>query len=187
MFDEIAPMYDYLSWLFLPDIEKYILNDIELNENDEVLDVGGGTGKLIKTVLREDPSVKGYVLDKSIGMMKRVPPKQEVIMGNSANLPFDSNSFDFVFCVDALHHFEDKNKSLAEMIRVSKPNGEVIILELDPENYITRFVEYGERVLGEPSKFYEIEYIKNIFVEEGFKVSIKNVNFFQYILSARKE
>ncbi len=120
-------------------------------------------------------------------MLERASSKENTIIGDSANLPFGSDSFDFVFCVDALHHFEDKNKSLAEMIRVSKPNGEVIILELDPENYITRFIEYGERVLGEPSKFYEIEYIKNIFVEEGFKVSIKNVNFFQYILSARKE
>ncbi|MEF8835624.1 MAG: methyltransferase domain-containing protein [Candidatus Thermoplasmatota archaeon] len=187
MFDEIAPVYDYFSWLFLPDIENYILNDVKLGENDEVLDVGGGTGKLIKTVLKENPRVKGYVLDRSRGMMERAPIKQEVIMGDSANLPFGSDSFDFVFCVDALHHFEDKNKSLTEMIRVSRPDGEIIILELDLEKYITRFVEYVERFLGEPSKFYEREYIKNIFLKNGFNVSIENVNFFQYILSAKKE
>ncbi|MBS3781006.1 MAG: methyltransferase domain-containing protein [Candidatus Thermoplasmatota archaeon] len=186
MFDEIAPLYDYLSWLFLPNIKRDILNHIELNEKDKILDVGGGTGKLIETILRIEPEVKGYVLDKSKGMLERAPPTQDEIVGNSSNLPFDSNCFDLVFCIDALHHFEHKNKSLTEIIRVSKPDGEIIILELDPNNYMTKFIEYVERSLGEPSSFYEKEEIKNIFLKKDFRVRIEKINFFQYILHAKR-
>ncbi len=186
MFDKIAPLYDPLSWLFLPDLKRDILEKIQLKENDKVLDVGGGTGKLIDIILRENPNVKGYVLDRSKSMLRRVPSKEEVIMGDSAILPFHSNCFDFVFCIDALHHFEDRNKSLAEMIRVSKKDGEIMILELDPNNYMTKFVEYGERIFGEPSKFYEDKYLKSVFLRKDFRVRIEKINFFQYLLHAKK-
>ncbi|MFW5945984.1 MAG: class I SAM-dependent methyltransferase [Candidatus Natronoplasma sp.] len=186
MFDKIATVYDHISWLFLPNVKRDILDHIQLKENDKVLDVGGGTGKLIDTVLRENPNVKGYVLDRSRSMLRKAPSKEEVILGDSAMLPFCSNCFDFVFCVDALHHFEDKNKSLAEMIRVSKMDGEIIILELDPNNYMTKFVEFGERILGEPSKFYEDKCLKRVFLKKGFRVRIEKINFFQYLLQAKR-
>jgi len=186
MFDKIAPVYDYLSWLFLPDIEKDILKNLQINESDIVLDVGGGTGKLIETMLEENAKVRGYVLDSSKKMLKRTSSEVEVIVGDSSTLPFESNCFDFIFCIDAFHHFENKNKSLMEIIRVSKTDGEVIILELDPNNHMTKFVEYGEKILGEPSNFYEKEHIKNIFQKEDFKVTIEKINFFQYILRAKR-
>ncbi len=186
MFDKIAPAYDQLSWLFLPNIKRDILGHIQLKEKDRVLDVGGGTGKLIEAVLEEKSNVEGYVLDRSKSMLDRAPSKDEVVLGDSATLPFRSNCFDFVFCVDALHHFEDKNESLSEMIRISKKDGEIIILELDPNNYMTKFVEYGERILGEPSNFSEDKYLKSIFLKRDFRVRIEKINFFQYILHARR-
>ncbi len=157
MFDKIAPVYDYFSWIFLPNIKRDILKDLQIDKNDKVLDVGGGTGKLIETMLEENPRVSGYVLDRSKKMLKRASSEGEVIVGDSSTLPFESKCFDFIFCIDALHHFENKNKSLMELMRVSKTDGEIIILELDPNNYIAKFVEYGENILGEPSNFYEKE------------------------------
>ncbi len=186
MFDEIAPVYDYLSWFFLPNTKKYILNNVQMSKNDKILDIGGGTGKLIETILKENTKVKGYVLDKSISMLKRSSLEEKVIVGDSATLPFGSNCFDFVFCIDALHHFEDKHKSLKEMIRVSKPDGEIIILELDPNNYLSKFIEYAERVMGESSKFYEKQYLKNVFLKRDFRVRIEKINFLQYILHAKR-
>ncbi len=186
MFDKIAPIYDHLSWLFLPNIKRDILNDLQMNDNDKVLDVGGGTGKLIETMLEENPRVNGYVLDKSNNMLKRAPSEVNVIVGDSSILPFESDCFDFIFCIDALHHFENQKKGVMEMIRVSKTDGEIIILELDPDNYMTKFVEYGEKVLGEPSNFYEKKRMKDIFRKKGFRVGIKKINFFQYIIRAKR-
>ncbi len=50
--------------------------------------------------------------------------------GSAAELPFLDASFDVVVCRTALHHFPDKEQSLAEMARVAKPGGRVVIADM---------------------------------------------------------
>ena len=54
-----------------------------------------------------------------------------VIEGNMTNLPYKDSSFDFVYCIAALHHLTSQDlrtKAIQEMIRVCKPNGFIFIL-----------------------------------------------------------
>jgi SAM-dependent methyltransferase len=50
--------------------------------------------------------------------------------GDAAQLPFVDASFDLVFCRFAVHHFEDPPKQLAEMARVCRPGGRVVISDM---------------------------------------------------------
>ncbi|MFP4186066.1 MAG: class I SAM-dependent methyltransferase [Thermoplasmata archaeon] len=186
MFDKLAPFYDSFSEIFLPDLKEYILDRTELEEKDKVLDVGGGTGQLMNVLSRIESTTRGYVIDRSKKMLSQANPNIDVILGDVSYLPFDSNTFDLVLCIDAFHHFERKDRSLDEMIRVLKDRGEVMILELEEGNPITGLVEKGERLFGEPTNFYEEDEIAEIFLEKGFEVKIEKINFFQYVLYAKR-
>jgi SAM-dependent methyltransferase len=52
--------------------------------------------------------------------------------GNAQRLPFVDDSFDVVFCRSSLHHFEDPTIAVAEMCRVCRRDGRVVLLDLVP-------------------------------------------------------
>jgi len=49
---------------------------------------------------------------------------------DAARLPFPDDSFDVTFCRFAVHHFDDPGEQLAEMVRVSRPEGRVAVIDL---------------------------------------------------------
>ena len=80
-----------------------------------VLEIGCGTGYWLKTLLPHVDQIIG--LDTSIGMLRRVSDLTgtiELVCGSADYPPFAANSFDLIFVVNALHHFNDK---LGFMIR----------------------------------------------------------------------
>ena len=55
---------------------------------------------------------------------------------DAGRLPFPDGSFDLTFCRFAVHHFADPSEQLAEMVRVSRPEGRVAVIDLvaaDPQ------------------------------------------------------
>jgi len=54
----------------------------------------------------------------------------EFRQGDAANMPFESESFDFLFCQAAFKNFSQPVKAIAEMYRVLRPGGTGIILDL---------------------------------------------------------
>ncbi len=186
IFDWIAPVYDRMSEIFIPDLEKYVFEKAELKREDRILDIGGGTGRFIDKLFMSEEDIEGYVLDRSKRMLIEVDPGIDVILGDASDLPFDPDTFDLVLCIDAFHHFEYKGESLDEMLRVVRSDGEVVILELEANHPLTRMIEIGERLLGESSRFYKKERFADVFLRNGFEVKIEKINFFQYILHAKK-
>lgn len=186
MFDRIAPVYDDLSGIFLSDLEKHIFERTDLNKGDKVLDVAGGTGRLMGNLSKMKPKTSEYVVDRSRNMLKRASSDTYLALGDASDLPFESNTFDLVVCIDAFHHFDRKRESLGEMIRVLGSDGEVIILELEANHPLTKIVEGMEFLVREPSSFYEKEKLVDVFLDSGLDVNIEKINFFQYILHASR-
>ena len=64
-------------------------------------------------------------------MKKCISKKLDVDFGDMLALPYDDNSFDFVYCIAALHHLSTEKlriQAIQEMIRVCKPTGKIFIL-----------------------------------------------------------
>lgn len=90
-----------------------------------ILEVACGEG----TKLRGLTAKKRTGLDISSTAIERAKTKlDEAIVGNAESLPFKNNSFDAVLSFFSLEHFEHPEKVLAEMIRVVKVGGEIVIL-----------------------------------------------------------
>ncbi|HIQ49730.1 MAG TPA: class I SAM-dependent methyltransferase [Nanoarchaeota archaeon] len=81
----------------------------------KILDVGSGFGVLEKFI-------KAIAVDINEEYLKIVPSKHKIKASGDA-LPFKSNSFDFVFCIDTIHLL----KSLKEIKRVLKRHGKLVV------------------------------------------------------------
>jgi ubiquinone/menaquinone biosynthesis C-methylase UbiE len=144
--DHAAVLYDYLAPLMLLGSEarlnRHALNALELAPNQQVLDVGCGTGTLTRmianctagqgsiTVTGVDAAAR--MIDVARRRAARTPQATyEIAMAEA--LPFESGAFDSAVSSLFFHHvdLDAKLASLNEMARVLKPNGKAIILDVD--------------------------------------------------------
>lgn len=89
-------------------------------------------------IVEEKYQTKGFALDISLESLllapyfikhlklKKIP---ERICADAYNLPFQDNSFSFVFCYQSLHHFPDPKPIIKEIYRVLKPQGHLFVNE----------------------------------------------------------
>lgn len=95
---------------------EYLKEKIELDSVKTCLDVACGTG-FSSFHLPLDKQITG--IDFSYRLLK-INPLKSKIQGSGYSLPFRSNSFDLVFGWEFLHHLDNPEKVLSEMVRVTK-------------------------------------------------------------------
>lgn len=154
-FDRVAPSYEQwmrnLGFIFT----RELFDHIEFAQGMRVLDLGGGPGIYSEAVSRTGAEVA--LLDSSTEMLEmasRKNPRVSLIQAQAHQIPFDDGYFDVVLCMDALHHFQYRERVLREMARVLKKGGRVYIQEFDGERITTRLLWILESLMGEKSHFY---------------------------------
>jgi ubiquinone/menaquinone biosynthesis C-methylase UbiE len=132
-YDAIASVYDrrYLHNDY-SGVENAVIAFAGENPAARVLEVGCGTGHWLRLLRSRGIRVAG--LDASIRMLSRARDQDRctVIRGLAEDLPWAAGSFDRVFCVHALHHFQNKERFLSEARRVLRPGGRMMTIGLDP-------------------------------------------------------
>jgi ubiquinone/menaquinone biosynthesis C-methylase UbiE len=121
---------------------------IPRHEDVRVLDVGTGMALTAKFLL-EHLSKKSHVvsLDPSEDVLKearRALPAEDkrrvtFIRGSADDLKFGNESFDMVVSVMVMHHIESVGESVAEMSRVLRPGGRLIIVDYSPDAHTLDF------------------------------------------------
>ncbi|OKY77228.1 MAG: SAM-dependent methyltransferase [Candidatus Methanohalarchaeum thermophilum] len=184
MFDYLAPFYDEFLSVSGRYTTKPVLENASFREDSLVLDVGGGTGHLGEKI-SGSIDLDYIVLDESEKMLKRAARKDLycIIKSSSSYLPFRDEVFDYVVCVDALHHFEDKVKSLEEMMRVLKRDGVFYLLDFLPKKLVTRVICFFERLSGESTYFCSPSEIDKYIIGSS---EYRALNSFQFLLKANK-
>nr|WP_084249581.1 demethylmenaquinone methyltransferase [Sinomonas atrocyanea] len=157
MFDEVAPRYDVMNDLLslgqTRRWRKIVLDAVDASPGQRVLDLAAGTGTSSEPYA--DAGIDVVACDFSLGMLrvgKRRRPDIDFIAGDATNLPFADGSFDAVTISFGLRNVSDPRKALAEMLRVTKPGGRLVIAEFSsPVNPLwrTMYVEYLMRALPE--------------------------------------
>ncbi|HCY76688.1 MAG TPA: hypothetical protein DHV28_12280 [Ignavibacteriales bacterium] len=164
---------------YLVKIEEEIRNLIISNNYQNILEAGCGTGRWISSL--EDMSKKIFGLDYSFDMIKI--PKIDtshlnLVNADAVHIPFKDNFFDLIFCVNAIHHFTDKEKFIAECKRTLTNNGMLAVFGVDPLIDKDWYVyDYFESVYANDLKrFTSLKLLKNLLEAENFgEVEIKTV------------
>jgi demethylmenaquinone methyltransferase/2-methoxy-6-polyprenyl-1,4-benzoquinol methylase len=155
MFDTIAPKYDFLNHLLSFGIDKrwrrIAVRLIKAPEGGKVLDVATGTGDVALEIARVTPdSVMITGADFSPEMIalgqtkiaaspyaKRIDFK----VAPCEDLPFGSDTFDSVTIAFGIRNVVDRRLGLAELWRVIKPGGRIVILEFSiPRSAVFRWL-----------------------------------------------
>jgi demethylmenaquinone methyltransferase/2-methoxy-6-polyprenyl-1,4-benzoquinol methylase len=141
MFDNISHRYDFLNHFLSLGIDKgwrrKAIRLLSTIQPKTILDVATGTGDFAIQALSLQPE-KVTGIDISEGMLavgrKKIEAKKlekwvELKSGDSENIPFEENNFDAVTVAFGVRNFENLEKGLAEIYRVIKPGGMVVVLE----------------------------------------------------------
>lgn len=167
-FDWIAPFYDGLIVHFQrPDL---LASLIQAERGQRVLDVAGGTGLLARALEQKGAVVA--IIDLSAGMLEKARAKglkAELVLGDSAELPWEKETFDRVVMTDALHHMGRPQEALREALRVLKPGGRIGIQDFDAQRGWGLIAKVGERLLGNREKFWTSREIEDFLLGEGMQ------------------
>ena len=142
MFNNISGTYDFLNHFLSLGIDilwrrKAIRELIEINPQT-VLDVATGTGDFAfeSIAILKPKHIIG--VDISKGMLaiaeKKIKERKleevfSVQLGDSEGLNFDNDTFDAITVAFGVRNYENLEKGLADMLRVLKPKGKIVILE----------------------------------------------------------
>lgn len=96
-----------------------------------VLDVGCGKGRFARVLRERYPSASIAGFDLAEAMLLHVPKGVAPCAGSMTALPFRSGAFDCVYATESLEHAVDIETAVAEMCRVAKPGGRIVIIDKD--------------------------------------------------------
>ena len=141
VFDSVASKYDVMNDLMSLGLHRawkaYTVAVANLREGDRVLDLAGGTGDLSRAFARKVGD-KGLVVHTDINeaMLRRGRDRLldeglvlPTVICDAEVLPFASGSFDLVSVAFGLRNMTHKDRALAEMNRVLRPGGRLLVLE----------------------------------------------------------
>jgi demethylmenaquinone methyltransferase/2-methoxy-6-polyprenyl-1,4-benzoquinol methylase len=134
MFDGVAKNYDkandLLSFGSARIWRKKVAKLVNSQPGQKILDLAAGTGSSSIVFLRE--GVKVVAADFSMGMLeegRKRHPELEFVFADASALPFADREFDTVTISFGIRNVEKTEVALAEMLRVLKPGGKLVVCE----------------------------------------------------------
>ncbi len=141
VFDSVAPKYDVMNDLMSMGLHRawkaYTVAVANLRPGQAVLDIAGGTGDLARAFARKvGPTGTVVHTDINEAMLRQGRDRLideglvlPTLLCDGEKLPFATASFDLVSVAFGLRNMTHKDAALAEMNRVLKPAGRLLVLE----------------------------------------------------------
>lgn len=135
MFDRIAGGYDLMNQAMTAGLHhrwRARAADLaEIGPGSRVLDVATGTGDLaIELAARGADVVGSDFSERMLDQARRKAPRIAFEWGDALELPYEDDSFDAATVGFGARNFSDLDRGVAEMARVVRPGGKVVILEI---------------------------------------------------------
>jgi ubiquinone/menaquinone biosynthesis C-methylase UbiE len=137
-----------------------------------VLDVGCGKGRFARVLRENHPRGRIYGFDLAVAMLKFLPEGVHGCAGSMTALPFDSESFDYAYATESLEHAIDIEGAVAEICRVVKPGGRIVIIDKNAE-------QWGRLETPEWEKWFERKELERLLARDCRKVSSQPISYWE--------
>ncbi len=138
-FDTIARDYDRMNRVMTFGLDHCWRRRAVRGLQGDVLDVACGTGDMVLELKKRGCTVTGIDLSEEMISIAKTKASATYIVGDAEHLPFPDATFDAVTCAFGVRNFVHLEQGLGEMLRVLKPGGKMVILELaTPDSKVVR-------------------------------------------------
>ena len=153
------------------ELNSFVKAMLGLQEENKVLEIGFGPGKLINEMaaITTDGVVTGIdfsqvMLEKASELNKQYISKGKVILckGECSSLPFDNESFDKLCSINTLYFWKEPDTNFSEMFRVIKSGGKIVIGFRDDKQM------KNLNLSADVFSYYSQEDVVNMLAEAGF-------------------
>ena len=112
-------------------LEAHLDDLLPLQGDERVLDVGAGTGAFAFAVAPRAREVVALEVDGEVAERAKAdaPSNVQVVVGDGEHLPFDDFEFDVAATLRTLHHTQRPELLVAELTRVTKPGGTILVVD----------------------------------------------------------
>ena len=167
---------------------RLIYKNIVLEKGDKVIDVGCGTGTILRT-LADMEEISGYGIDVEPEMLKVARKRcfdMDIKECSCEDTPYEGNTFDVMTACMAYHHFPDKDGFSEEAFRILKPGGLLYIADPNFPSLIRKLMNHiARRFNGE---FLTGQEITERFRTYGFiPVNTKKDHYAQLVILKKAE
>ena len=111
---------------------EWVMNLLQPQVGEQILDAGCGSGIFTQPIAEQGAWITG--IDISQPMLKRATtrlPQHEFLAADICDLPFADDAFDKTVSITALEFIENGEQAIAELFRVTKPGGLVVVATLN--------------------------------------------------------
>ncbi len=163
----------------------------------KVVEIGIGTGNLARKIMDKNCDGIAYIgIDQSINMLKQAKkkcPEAKLRIGTFLKLPLSDNIADTIVTSYAFHHCNEEEKTLAvaEMNRVLKKNGRIVITDLmfadgNSRSKFKATCTEREKEEMEDEYFAEVDKVEGILRAFGFRCKSKQIDKLIWMITADK-
>jgi len=135
-----------------------------------VLDVGSGKGRFARVLVERYPRARIIAFDLAEAMLRYVPACAQACAGSMTALPFAAESFDCAYATESLEHAVDIESAVAEMCRVVKPGGRIVIIDKNA-------AEWGRLQTPRWEKWFDRKQLERILRRHCREVSSREISY----------
>lgn len=137
-----------------------------------ILDVGCGKGRFARVLHERFPQSSLHAFDLAEAMLRFVPPGIERCAGSMTALPFASGTYDCAYATESLEHAVDIGSAVAEMCRVVRAGGRIVIIDKNIE-------QWGRLETPEWEKWFGRKQLERLLAKHCREVSSQPISYWE--------
>ena len=140
-----------------------------------VLDVGCGKGRFARVLDERFPEAALVAFDLAEAMLHYVPAGISRCAGSMTALPFQSECFDCAYATESLEHAVDIEGAVAQMCRIVKPGGRIVIIDKNAE-------QWGRLQTPEWEKWFPRKQLENLLARHCRSVESRPISYWEDVV-----
>lgn len=151
---------------------KLVLDTLGDLEGKRAADVGCGKGRFARIVKERNPGAQVIALDVAEAMLRHVPKGIERVAATMTALPLATGSCDSAYATESLEHAVDIPAAVAELTRIVKPGGRIVIIDKNAE-------AWGRLETPQWERWFERREIERLLARDCREVSSQPISYWE--------
>ncbi|HVN80321.1 MAG TPA: methyltransferase domain-containing protein [Terriglobia bacterium] len=168
----------FLQGLFFDRIHRIALKLVPVGlQPESILDIGCGTGRLLRKAATRWPTARLTGVDPAEGMVRearRLTPQAVFHVSMVESLPLPDSSTDLVFSTTSFHHWQDQLQGIKQITRVLRPEGVFVLVDIVMPFGLGRIHPHGRQT--SPAT------VRGMFAQAGLDVQTQRRAMSRFIL-----